>query len=110
MNKPVQELFKLVSENPTLKIIAQVDSEVTACGDDYSFYIGELGLAKIEYIYQDDDYSFIGEEDIQNHLEELLEEEMGYENEKLVQEAENRFKELILSGEIEKKIIIYIGV
>lgn len=45
-----QEFLELVKQNPDLPIVPMVDSDV-CCGDDYSWWLGSFGSARIdEYV------------------------------------------------------------
>ena len=46
----VEELLKLIKENPNLPIVPMVESEVVA-GDDYSYWIGEWGCCEVTEYY-----------------------------------------------------------
>lgn len=42
----INQLLKLIKENPELKIVPMVDLEIR--GDDYAYYMGEWGTAEID--------------------------------------------------------------
>lgn len=85
------ELLKLVAENPDLKVLAWVDSEIVA-DDGYGRWLGELGDARIQeyseqemsgdykqFVYKDDTEDFedfllcegLTEEEVAEHIRNL---------------------------------------
>ena len=49
----ISELIKLIQQNPSLKIVPMVDSELG--GDDFSYYMGKWGKAEIDEVYHEDE-------------------------------------------------------
>ena len=49
----ISELIKLIQQNPSLKIVPMVDSELG--GDDFSYYMGAWGKAEIDEVYHEDE-------------------------------------------------------
>jgi methylglyoxal synthase len=53
MNNNIKNLVKLIIENPNLKVLPMVDSDIG--GDDYSRYIGNIGESRIDEVYFKDE-------------------------------------------------------
>lgn len=83
MKENLQELIRLVQENPELPVICEVDGEI-CCGDEYAWYLGEFGRCFVgEYaVYNDrvfvDDREGLKEEYYGRYDEELCE-KFGYD-------------------------------
>lgn len=78
--RPTEQLLRLVAENPTLPIIAMVDSDVVS--EDYGRWLASIGYVSIgEYTcynehYYDDREEF--KEDYYGYNDEALCEKFGY--------------------------------
>lgn len=70
MNGKVLELMKLVEENPTLKVIPIVDSDVVA-GDDFQWWTGEFGNPSIDEIYIKDEETYLRSQSEEQLVEEI---------------------------------------
>lgn len=105
--KNVNELLKLIKENPELEIVPMVDSECG--GDDYSYYMAEWGNAKIDEYHCSDDRIYFKEYD----FEELVEDFIDNNYEKYSNLADIELEELAekeVNGlEWNKAIVVYIG-
>ena len=53
-----KQLFRLIEENPTLRILPLVDTECVP-SDDYNSWIAQWGTARIEEIWEDNNYERI---------------------------------------------------
>lgn len=73
----IQNLLKLVQENPELPIVAMVNGEVVG-GDEYGYWAGKFGKARIdEYLMpidgrEDDGIYFKSDDDVYDVLERYL--------------------------------------
>lgn len=69
-----EQLFTLIKENPTLRIVPMVLSEIVA-SDDHGWWMGSFGKSSIEEIYLADERIYIRSEDedelIENEIEDL---------------------------------------
>jgi hypothetical protein len=54
----VAELLELIKQNPTLRIMPMVETEVVA-SDDYGWWMAEWGKASVEEVYLDDERIYI---------------------------------------------------
>lgn len=69
-NKNVNELLKLIEENPDLPIIPMVATEVVAA-DDYAWWIGEWGKCIITEYYEGRETIHFKDEDEEDVLSDL---------------------------------------
>ncbi len=67
----MNDLLKLIQENPNLEIKAMVNTECVG-GDDYSWWLAEFGSAKIDYYWDSEKYErvFIKSEDEEYLIDE----------------------------------------
>lgn len=76
----MNELLKLVQENPELPIVAMVKGEIVG-GDEYGYWVGSFGKAEVdEYLIptdarRDDGIYFKSDDDVFDVLERYLPEE-----------------------------------
>lgn len=63
----VKNLMKLIKEKPKLRIVPMVDSEIV--GDDYSYWAGSFGDARLEEIWVDDERIYFKDEDFEDLVE-----------------------------------------
>ncbi len=91
----VKFLLKLIKENPDLKIVPMVDSDVVA-DDGYSSWMGSFGKAEIDYIWITDEriyFKSIDEEElIEEELDKIAEDEPNPMEQPMEQLAEERVK------------------
>ena len=81
----LKELIKLMQENPTRRVIAEVDSDIVA--DDYSWWTGNFGKAELEEIYAKNERIYIksddeDEEDLLQMINDDNDTEIGWNEEK----------------------------
>lgn len=57
-----QGLLQLITENPDLPIVPEVNSELVA-GDEFDWWIGSWGKASLEEIYTDEERVYIRSRD-----------------------------------------------
>lgn len=74
--KRIEELLKLIKENPDLPIVAMVDSEIVR-GEHYARWLGVWGCARIDKYYLGENMIYFYDE---AEKEEVLIETMGYDN------------------------------
>lgn len=111
MNKVIEKLLKVAQENPDLEIITMCDNDIFF--GDYAWSVGSLVGVDVDYVFQDDEVSYIGEDDICDQLLCFLENDFEIipEERKITEEdVENLFNKLLQSGDITKKIIVKVGV
>lgn len=74
----IEELLKLVKENPDLEIVPMVETEV-CCGDDFNYWMGSWGSAEIDEVYHLDERIYFRSDDeeelVDNKLDRIMEEE-----------------------------------
>lgn len=80
MNENIKNLVKLITENPNLKVLPMVDSDLL--GEDYSRYCASFGKAKIDEVYYQDERIYFRSEDEEELFEEI-EENIALDNEDL---------------------------
>lgn len=105
----VNKLIKLMKENPTLRVVPMVDSEVVS-NDGYDCWLGKFGEVEIDEIWSDDERIYFRSVDDED-LIDLAIEDFGYNpkldnvsDEELTKLAEERINNL----EWEKVIVIRI--
>lgn len=69
-NERVKELLKLIEENPHLRIVPMVDSEIVA-DDGFSWWVGSFGKAQVDDIYSSDERLHLRSEDEDSLIEDL---------------------------------------
>lgn len=109
----VSNLLQLIKENPELKIVPMVDNGV-CCGDDFSYWMGRWGKAKVEEIYLSNDavhfsseYDELVEKYADNLFDELYPERKTLtddEDREIIKQATKIVDEL----NWEKVILVYI--
>lgn len=103
----INELVKLIKENPELEIVPMVDSEIG--GDDYSYYMGEWGIAEIDEYYCSDDRIYFKEEDFEDLVDEFIENNYKKYNDLTDEEFEKLAEEKINNLEWIKAIVVHIN-
>lgn len=92
----LKELIKLMQENPTLRVIPKVDSDIV--GDDgYSWWSGNFGRPDIEEIYAEDGRMYIKSDDEEELLEKITEgfnTELDLSDEHIYKKAEEELNKL----------------
>ena len=72
----INNLLKLVQENPDLEIMPMVDSEIVF-SDDYCYWAGSWGEARVDEYWEDDERIYFKSEDeddlIENEMENIFE-------------------------------------
>lgn len=66
----INQLLKLIKENPELKIVPMVDSEIS--GDDYSYYMGKWGTAEIDECYCTDGRIYFKKDDFEELIDKWI--------------------------------------
>ncbi|WP_106494920.1 hypothetical protein [Lentibacillus sp. Marseille-P4043] len=66
----VNELLKLIKENPDLDIVPMVDTDVVA-GDDFGWWVAGWGSASIEEIYDHNERCYVRSKD-EDEVGELI--------------------------------------
>lgn len=66
----VKELLKLIEENPNLRIVPMVDSEIVA-DDGFAWWVGSWGKAQVDEIYSSDERLYLRSEDEDTLVENL---------------------------------------
>lgn len=106
-NKRIEELLKLIKENPKLKILPMVGEDIVA-DDSYSYWTAKWGNAEIEEVYSENERIYF-----RSHDEEELE-ELAFDRLKELNPAwsdsyiEEKLKEEVNDYPWEKVILVYI--
>lgn len=66
----INQLLKLIKENPELKIVPMVDSEIR--GDDYAYYMGEWGTAEIDEYHCADERIYFKKHDFEELIDKWI--------------------------------------
>jgi len=69
----VNSLLKLIAENPELRIVPMVDSEVV-CGDDFKWWQGSWGKSEIDEIYIGDERIYFKSLDCEDLEQDYIDE------------------------------------
>lgn len=102
----IKTLMQLAKENPDLRIVPMVDSDVVA-DDSYGYWTGSWGKPEIDELYIDDErvyFKSADEEELANKFYDEYKGDLEYE-EDIAAYAENKVKELPW----EKVITIFIS-
>jgi len=104
--KNIKTLIQLAKENPDLRIVPMVDSEVVA-DDDYAYWTGSWGKPEIDELYIDDERVYFKSADEEGLIDKFYDEYKGdleYE-EDIAAYAEKKVEDL----NWEKVIAVNIG-
>lgn len=109
----VQILLDLIKENPELKIVPMVDSEIVA-DDGYSSWLGSFGKSEIDYTFNNGEriyFKSIDEEElIEDQIENIESEaQVLHESHPLWRPIEERAAERVKEYRWEKVIAVWIG-
>ena len=77
----IQELLRLIEENPDLEIMPRVDSDV--CNPDYGWTLGSWGKAEVDEYWVNDGRIYLRSDDEDEVMDDVM------ENIWLANEAEN---------------------
>lgn len=101
--KNLEELFKLMRENPDLPVVPMVDGEIP--GDDCGYWMGAWGTAKLdEYLVASDRVIFKSDDDVFDTLERFLSDDEFYR----LPDVESECQKFYDALPWEKAIIVYI--
>jgi hypothetical protein len=94
----IKRLLELVRENPDLKIVPMVDSEIVA-DDGHMWWIGGWGEASVEEIWNHDERVYIRSEDEISLIEEICDNSFDeHENEELSEDELYEKSKKIVGG------------
>ncbi|MGF7045747.1 hypothetical protein J2T13_000207 [Paenibacillus sp. DS2015] len=103
----INELLKLIQENPDLPIVPMVDGDLG--GDDFGYYMGKWGKAEIDEVYHEDERIYFRSDD-EEELEEKIYFRLESENPAWSDSySEEKAKEAMAEIEWEKVITVNIG-
>lgn len=103
----VNELLKLIKENPELEIVPMVDSEIG--GDDYSYYMGEWGTAEIYEYHCSDERIYFKEHDFEELVENFIDNNYEYYKNLGDDELRDVAEREVSNLEWIKAIVVYIN-
>lgn len=78
--KHITDLLELAKENPTLRIVPMVNTDVVA-SDDWAWWVARWSKAEIEEIYQSDERCYVRSRDEEELIEDLLDDIDEYTDE-----------------------------
>ncbi|WP_195475663.1 hypothetical protein [Enterococcus mundtii] len=112
-NGNVQSLLGLIKENPELRIVPMVDSEIVA-DDGYSSWMGSFGKSEIDHVWNNGERIFFksldDEELIEKEIEAIDDEtQVFHETHPLWKPIEERAVERVEGYRWEKVIVVWIG-
>ena len=95
--KNINDLLKLIKENPELPILPIVDSEIVA-SDDSNYFVGSWGESRIDYYWCDDERIYSKENDFEELVEDIINTDNNYDEEfgKLNDEEKEKLAEKIV--------------
>lgn len=103
----VNELLKLTKENPELRIVPMVDSEIVA-DDGFGWWVGSFGKAEVNEIFSKGERLYIRSDDEDGLIDELYDNELA--DEPITdEEALEKAKGIVASYEWEKVITVKIN-
>ena len=103
----VSQLLRLVEENPKLPIVPMVAAELSG-DDEYSWYMGSWGSARVEEIYHDEERIYVRAK-AEDRLIEDLADELGVENIYANPDIYNKAREIVGGYKWEKVIAVKIN-
>lgn len=103
----INQLLKLIKENPELEIVPMVDSEIG--GDDYSYYMGEWGTPEIDEYHCSDERIYFKEQDFEELVDEFIDNNYKEYNDLTDEELEKLAEEKINNLEWVKAIVVHIN-
>lgn len=101
----VVELLKIVQENPDLRIVPMVDSEIVA-DDGFNWWVGSFGSARVDEIFAKDERLYIRSADEDGLVEDLY---CDFEDSLSDEEAMKKAEDLVDQYEWEKVITVKIN-
>lgn len=104
--KNVEQLLTLIKENPTLRIMPMVDSEIVA-GDDFSWWVASWGAAEVDETYSDDEYQRLRSVD-EEELIDLEYDNLADETHLTDEEARELAQKIVADYDWEKVITVHI--
>ncbi len=72
VNKNITDFIKIVTENPELKVVPMVDSEIVA-DDNHGSWMASIGKSRIDEYYHKDEYLYFKSLDLDELKEDLSE-------------------------------------
>lgn len=72
VNKNITDFIKIVTENPELKVVPMVDSEIVA-DDNHDSWMASIGKSRIDEYYHKDEYLYFKSLDLDELKEDLSE-------------------------------------
>jgi hypothetical protein len=106
----IDKLIKLKTENPDLPIKTMTYYEV--CAEDSGYWLGKISNIDIDYVMKCDEKMFTDEDAIREEIKDWLcgdEKNSELSDDAFEELIDKQWAELLAKGEIEKAIIIYIG-
>jgi len=106
------KLLQLINENPKLPIVPMVDLEV-CCSEDYSYWMGSWGEARIDHYWSDDERIYFKENDFEDLVQQIIDNDNNYDDdfEKLsYEEKEKLANEIVEEYDWVKCITVSIDV
>lgn len=100
----VEQLLKLIQENPDLEIMPMVDYEV-ACSDEYRWWTGSWGEASIDEYWKKDERIYFRSDDEEELIDDVI---CELNNDLTGEEAEEKAKEIVKGYDWTKAIIVRI--
>ncbi|RAU96797.1 hypothetical protein [Paenibacillus sp. YN15] len=101
----VLELIRLIAENPELRILPMVDSEIVA-DEGYCSWVGCFGEAQVDEVFSKGERLYIRSDDEEGLIEEVYDNLDGPITD---EEAEETAKEIVSGYEWEKVILVRIA-
>lgn len=101
----IKNLLQIIKENPDLKIIPMVDSEIV-CDDNHNYWMGSWGNAEVDEYYISDGRIYLKSYDEEDLINDVACDEID-ENENDV-EAMKKAEEIVKGYDWRKAIIVYI--
>lgn len=104
----VMNLLTLIEQNPDLRIVPMVETEVVA-DDGWAWWIASWGSASVEEIYNDDERVYIRSED-EDELVERLADTIEFTEDLHDEEALKRAEDEVKNYDWEKVIAVKITI
>ena len=99
MNEKLTELFKIMADNPGMDVLFRINNEEISY--EFAWSIQRIQRIEINWFYELHENFYIGMANIEEEFENYYDDSTG--------EARERFDQLVESGEITKKICVFMG-
>ena len=108
MNEKLEQLFRLIKENPELEVMFMTYYEV--CVEGWGYWKSEIEKIEVEYVWENKDAErmFLSATSIREEMYDNIPEEELSED-AIEEEIDKIWNEKVAMGDIKKAIIVYLN-